>query len=69
LNRAMHMAGRCVQCGACSRACPAGIPIGLLTMEATRVAEQEFGYEAGLRCDAPAALSSFKPGDKDSFII
>jgi ferredoxin len=69
INRAMHMAGRCVQCGACTLACPTGIPIGLLPLEAARVAEEEFGYQAGMRCDAPAALSSFKVGDKESFIL
>ena len=30
LTRAMHLAGRCVGCGECTRACPAGIPLGLL---------------------------------------
>lgn len=69
INRAMHMAGRCIQCGACTLACPTGIPIGLLTLEAARVAEEEFGYQAGMRCDAPAALSSFKAEDKESFIL
>lgn len=69
MNRAMHMAGRCVQCGACTLACPVGIPIGLLTIEATRAVEQEFGHEAGIRCDAPAALSSFRLEDKESFIL
>lgn len=67
-NRAMHLAGRCIQCGACSVACPVGIPIALLTIEATRVVAEEFGYQAGLRCDAPAALSSFKVDDKETFI-
>lgn len=69
LNRAMHLAGRCVQCEACSAACPVGIPIGLLTAEATRGAEQEFGHRAGISCAAPAALSSFRLEDKESFIV
>lgn len=69
MNRAMHMAGRCIQCGACTLACPVGIPIGLLTIEATRAVEQEFGHQAGIRCDAPAALSSFRMEDKESFIL
>jgi ferredoxin len=69
MNRAMHMAGRCIQCGSCTAACPAGIPIALLTIEATRSVETAFGYQAGIRCDASPALSSFKVEDKESFIL
>ena len=29
--RAMHLAGRCVECGTCGAACPVGIPVHLLT--------------------------------------
>jgi ferredoxin len=68
LNRAMHLAGRCVECGSCTIACPAGIPIGLLTIEASRIVEREFGQRAGMRCDSQAALSSFRVEDKESFI-
>ncbi|HUI28591.1 MAG TPA: hypothetical protein VLX91_00135 [Candidatus Acidoferrales bacterium] len=69
MNRAMHLAGRCIECGSCTIACPVGIPIGLLTIEASRIVEQEFGFRPGLRCDAPSALSSFKVDDKESFIV
>jgi ferredoxin len=30
ITRAFHLAGRCIGCGECTRACPAGIPLGLL---------------------------------------
>ncbi|HOV99078.1 MAG TPA: 4Fe-4S dicluster domain-containing protein [Bacteroidota bacterium] len=69
MNRAMHLAGRCVECGSCTIACPVGIPIGLLTMEATRIAREELGYEPGIKCDVPAALATFRPDDKESFIL
>ncbi len=69
MNRAMHLAGRCIECGSCTIACPVGIPIGLLTIEASRIVEQEFGYKPGLRCDAPSALSSFRIEDKEEFIV
>ena len=69
INRAMHLAGRCVQCGSCTIACPVGIPIALLTIEATRIVEREFGQHAGTQCNAPAALSSFRAEDKEAFIL
>jgi Fe-S oxidoreductase len=69
MNRAMHLAGRCVQCGSCNIACPVGIPIALLTIEATRIVEREFGQQAGTKCETPAALSSFRVEDKESFIL
>lgn len=69
INRAMHLAGRCVQCGSCNIACPVGIPISLLTIEAARIVEREFGQYAGTQCNAPAALSSFRVEDKETFIL
>jgi ferredoxin len=68
VNRAMHLAGRCVECGSCSLACPVGIPIALLTIEASRIMKQEFGHEPGLHCDAESALSSFNVEDTETFI-
>ncbi|MCX6136645.1 MAG: 4Fe-4S dicluster domain-containing protein [Ignavibacteriales bacterium] len=68
LNRAMHLAGRCIQCGSCTLACPAGIPIALLTIEASNIVQREFGYQPGIKADAPAALSSFRVEDKEAFI-
>lgn len=69
MNRAMHLAGRCVQCGSCNIACPAGIPIALLTIEASRIVSAEFGQEPGLKCDTGSAMSSFKVDDKEAFIL
>ncbi len=68
LNRAMHLAGRCVECGSCNIACPMGIPIALLTIEATRIVKNEFEFEPGIYCDAAAALSTYRVDDKENFI-
>jgi formate dehydrogenase subunit beta len=66
--RAMHLAGRCVQCGECGNACPVGIPVHLLTMFAEESAVRQFGQRAGHTAKLDYALSTFRPDDKESFI-
>ena len=52
LGRAYHLAGRCVGCDACERACPVNLPISLLNQKLAGEIEQAFGFRAG------AALAS-----------
>lgn len=66
--RAMHLAGRCVQCGACGRACPAGIPVHLLTFFAEDSTARQFGQRAGASARLDYALGTFRPDDKETFI-
>jgi ferredoxin len=60
--RAMHLAGRCVNCGDCSRACPVNIPLNLLTQKIIKDISEEFGDTEEY------ALNTFKPDDKEDFI-
>lgn len=48
LGRAYHLAGRCVGCNECERACPMNIPIGLLNQKLAEEIEAAFDYRAGL---------------------
>jgi ferredoxin len=66
--RAMHLAGRCVDCGSCARACPQGIRIDLLNRVLAREALVSFGAEAGVSTRKDYALAAFKPDDKEEFI-
>jgi ferredoxin len=66
--RAMHLAGRCVECGECGRACPVGIPVHLLTFFAEESTATQFGQRAGRSAKLDYALSTFKPDDKETFI-
>jgi len=47
LTRAVHMAGRCVDCGLCEEACPMDIPLRLLYREVNRIVLRLFDFQAG----------------------
>jgi ferredoxin len=66
--RAMHLAGRCINCGECGRICPVGIPVHLLTAQMNLDIEKEFGAKTGFSCKSGYALNTFKPEDKEQFI-
>ncbi len=68
LTRAMHMVGRCVDCGECERACPVDIPLRLLYAKLTKTAAEMFDYEAGSDPDQPSLTSSFTMDDQGDFI-
>jgi len=66
--RAMHLAGRCVECGTCGAACPVGIPVHLLTFFAEQSVRRQFGQKGGASAKLDYAMSTFKPDDKEEFI-
>ncbi|MDH6354412.1 formate dehydrogenase subunit beta [Dysgonomonas sp. PH5-45] len=66
INRVMHMAGRCSDCGSCGEACPLGIPIHLLTHKMSETVAANFGQNGD---DKGNVLSTFKPEDKENFIL
>jgi ferredoxin len=66
--RAMHLAGRCVGCGECRRACPMGIPVDILARYLTAKAEQAFGYKAGVDPNQEPFFVTFKDTDPEDFI-
>jgi formate dehydrogenase subunit beta len=47
LVRAVHMAGRCIDCGLCEDACPVDIPLRLLYRKVNGIVKDLFGYETG----------------------
>lgn len=67
--RAMHLAGRCISCGECGRACPVGIPCHLLTMHLVDKVYNYFNVYAGTSDKMSSVMSTYEPNDKESFII
>ncbi len=68
LGRMIHQAGRCVDCGACVRACPMGVDLRPFTQKLVADAKELFGFEAGLDIETPPPLTVFKPEDPQEFI-
>jgi len=67
--RAFHLAGRCIGCGACQNACPAGIPLNILGAAMARSALKHFKYRAGADVKAPPLQADFRHEDAEEFIL
>ncbi len=48
LVRALHMIGRCVDCGLCEEACPASIPLRTLYKKINDIVETRFQFRSGI---------------------
>lgn len=68
MTRAMHLAGRCTDCGECERACPVNVPIRMLNNKMERVARESFGFEPGASIGGPSLVASFLDKDPGDFI-
>jgi len=61
LTRAVHMVGRCIDCGLCSEACPADIPLRTLYKKVADILDQEFQYRTGFTTDQKSPLNILGP--------
>ncbi|MGD8505113.1 MAG: 4Fe-4S dicluster domain-containing protein [Candidatus Bathyarchaeota archaeon] len=66
--RAFHVAGRCVDCGACSRACPMDIDLRKLVKKTAKIMKERYNYEAGVSLEEIPPLGEFKMDDSQEFI-
>ena len=68
LVRTYHVAGRCLDCGACERACPMHIDLRTLQKNLQRKVREAFSYEAGLYLETSPPLATFQQDDPQEFI-
>ena len=62
--RAFHVAGRCTDCGECSRVCPQNIPLHLLNRKFIKDIDTFYGeYQAGETDEGKTPLTSYTEGD------
>ncbi len=62
--RAFHVAGRCTDCGECSRVCPQNIPLHLLNRKFIKDINTFYGeYQAGAQVGSRAPLVDFTLDD------
>ncbi len=69
VTRAFHLAGRCINCGECERACPVDIPLMLLNRFIARQVRDHFDYRAGYDIADYQPLATYKPEDSEDFIL
>lgn len=68
--RAFHVAGRCTDCGECSRVCPQGIPLHLLNRKFIKDINEFYGdYQAGEVAEQRNPLVNFTEGDIEATVI
>ena len=62
--RAFHVAGRCTDCGECSRVCPQNIPLHLLNRKFIKDIDSFYGeYQAGAEVGSRAPLVNYTTDD------
>lgn len=68
--RAFHVAGRCTDCGECSRVCPQHIPLHLLNRKFIKDINQLYGeYQAGADLETRPPLVDFQQDDPEPGIV
>ena len=66
--RTLHTAGRCVDCGTCSRVCPMNVELQILNKKAEKDVKELYGYEVGANLEELPPMATFKIDDPQEFI-
>ncbi len=69
ITRALHVAGRCVECGECDRICPMHIPIRKLNKKIAKDLGELFGEQRpGTQLEEKPALGFYAVNDPEEFM-
>ncbi len=68
--RAFHVAGRCTDCGECSRVCPQNIPLHLLNRKFIKDINELYGnYQAGEEAGNRSPLTNYTVNDAEPDVV
>jgi len=68
--RAFHVAGRCTDCGECSRVCPQNIPLHLLNRKFIKDINEFYGdYQAGAEAGQRGPLTNYTKEDIEPTVV
>ena len=68
--RAFHVAGRCTDCGECSRVCPQNIPLHLLNRKFIKDINELYGtYQAGADMETKSPLTNYTTEDCEPSVV
>ena len=65
LGRYMHLAGRCVECGACEAACASGVNVRYIISELTEFVDDMYGFKTGMDLETAQAMVRYDTGDRE----
>ncbi|MDR1573898.1 MAG: 4Fe-4S dicluster domain-containing protein [Clostridiales Family XIII bacterium] len=66
LTRAMHLAGRCTDCGACEKVCPSGVHLKYLFRGLREYIDETYGFQAGVDPEATPVMNRYSIDDPET---
>jgi ferredoxin len=69
LIRNLHVAARCVDCGACVSACPVDLDLRVMSKKVEKEIKDRFDYTAGIDINEKPAMASYCENEKQDFIM
>jgi len=67
-TRAFHLAGRCIGCDECHRACPVDIPLALLNWKLIKDLFVDYGFITGMDPETKPPMATYVEGEEEEFI-